>query len=191
MLVTNAITRRWSVEEFGRLSETGVFGPEERVELIEGEIVVMPPPGPEHSYSIGRGNNTLVSLYGSTHIVSVQCPLIQGDYSQPQPDFALISLEDHTRANYSRGAALVIEVSRSSLAYDRDEKATVYAKAGIQDYWIANIDETQLEVYRDPGPFAEKPGSFGYRSRQVFRPGDEVQPLLIPGAPCPVSVFFK
>ena len=145
----------------------------------------MTPPGSEHSYSIRRGTKELERLYGSTHDLSVQCPLVVSSISEPQPDFALLPGGFDSPSTHPETADLVLEVAHSSLAYDRGEKASMYARAGIEDYWIVNIESRVLEVYREPAP----DGS-GYRSLQTFAVGESVQPLRIPGPPCPVSMFF-
>ena len=244
MLITNAITKRWSRDEYYRLWDSGFFGPEDRVELIEGEIVLMTPPGYEHTNSIRRGNMVLAGLYGETHDVAVQCPLDLGQLSEPQPDFALIDRGTAPENALPNSADLVIEVAkdlarnsfpvssaeapgwqgacdavytdvnkeqatqpagmdpcsksgsyfgpdpRSSLAFDRKEKAALYAKAGIPEYWIVDLTARKLEVHRDPGPVPEKPGTFAYVSCQLFAPDQSVQPLRVPGPPCPLSRFF-
>lgn len=190
MLITNAVTKRWTRDEYYRLWDSGFFGHEDRVELIEGEIVLMTPPGYEHTNSIRRGNMVLVRLYGDTHDVAVQCPLDLGQLSEPQPDFALIDRETAPEKALPTSADLVIEVAKSSLAFDRKEKATLYAKAGIPEYWIVDLAGRKLEVYRDPGPVPDKPGTFTYLSRQLFDPDQSVQPLRVPGPPCPLTRFF-
>lgn len=183
MLITNASTRRWTSEEFTRLGAGGFFGPEERVELIEGEIVVMSPPGPEHSEPILYGADYLMSLYRESHLVAVQLPLDLGFLSQPQPDFALVDREAIQRGQLPKAADLVIEVSVSSLNFDRKEKLAVYAKAGIPEYWIIDVLGRQVEVYREPGPL-------GYALRRLHAASDSVQPLKVPGPACELSHFF-
>ncbi len=190
MLITNAMTRKWTREEYSRIAESGIFGFDERVELIEGEVVVMTPPGPEHSYSVGKGTTPLVRLYGSTHLVWVQCPLDLSLHSQPQPDFALIPLDKVRRETLPQSADLVIEVSRSSLAFDRQEKLEMYARADIQDYWVVNLVNDQVEVHRDPGPLPGHANKVGYREVQKQGPHDSVRPLLVTGEAFPLSAFF-
>ena len=184
MLITNASTRRWTSEEFIRLGASGFFGPEERVELIEGEIVVMSPPGPEHSNPILYGTDYLMSLYRESHLVAVQLPLDLGSRSQPQPDFALIARGSVPRGQLPQTADLVIEVSVSSLAFDRKEKGAIYAKAGIPEYWIIDVAGRQVEVYREPGPL-------GYALRRLHAVDDTVCPLKVPGPACELSAFFS
>jgi Uma2 family endonuclease len=190
MLITNAVTKRWTRDEYYRLHESGFFGPEERVELIEGELVLMAPAGYEHTNPIRRGNMLLTGLYRDTHDVAVQCPLDLGQISEPQPDFALIARDTIPVKALPTTADLVIEVSYSSLAFDRKEKAALYAKAGIPEYWIIDVVGRKVEVYREPGPLADSPGSFAFASQQVFDPSQSVQPLKVPGPACPLAAFF-
>lgn len=190
MLITNAITKRWTVKEFYRLYEAGFFGPEERVELIEGELVIMAPAGYEHTNPIRNGNMLLTGLYRETHDVAVQCPLDLGQISEPQPDFALIARDTVPPKALPTTADLLIEVSYSSLAFDRKEKAALYAKAGIPEYWIIDVANRKVEVYRDPGPVPGQAGTFAFANLQVFEPSHSVQPLRVPGPPCPLARFF-
>jgi Uma2 family endonuclease len=189
MLITNAITRRWTREEFYRLAESGFFGPEERVELIEGEIVVMAPPGPEHSDPIRYGNMALVRLYGATHDVAVQLPLDLSQSSQPQPDFALIARGTVPRRTLPTTADLVIEVSLTSLAFDRKEKAALYARAGIPEYWIIDVANRSVEAHRDPGPLSGGQ-VHGFASRKIYGPDQAIVPLKVPGPACELACFF-
>jgi Uma2 family endonuclease len=190
MLVTNASTKRWTREEFRRLYESGFFDPEERVELIEGEIVIMTPPGPEHTDPILYGTPLLVGLYGGTHLVGVQVPLNLGLISEPQPDFSLVAKGSVSRGALPTTADLVIEVSYSSLAYDRKEKLELYAKAGIPEYWIINVAKREVEAFRDPGPGQESPGVYTFACRTLYLPEQAIQPLMIAGPACPLSEFF-
>ena len=183
MLITNASTRRWTSAEFSRLAAGGFFAPEERVELIDGEIVVMSPPSPEHSNSIHFGAQQLFALYSQTHQIAVQLPLDLSAVSQPQPDFALIKQGEVSWGQHPTSADLVIEVSLSSLNFDRKEKLAVYAKAGIPEYWIIDVLARQVEVYREPGPL-------GYALRRLHAADDSVTPLEVPGPPCQLSAFF-
>lgn len=172
------------------MCELGVIGEDERVELIEGNIVQMPPIGPDHSHSVGWGNNELVTLYGASHIVRVQLPLALLSHSQPQPDFALVAKDQLKPGHHPAEADLVIEVADSSLAYDRTEKASVYAAAGIPDYWIVNLPGRRLEVHRDPGPDSAAPAGHSYRSLRVHLPDEAVAPLFRPNIAVPVSVLL-
>lgn len=190
MLITNARTKRWTREEFCRLYQSGFFGPEDRVELIEGELVLMTPPGPQHTDPIKYGTKTLVQLYGQTHDIAVQLPLDLGQINEPQPDFALIPVNTVPRGQIATRADLIIEVSYSSLAFDKKEKLALYARSRIPEYWVLDTMNRKAEVYRNPGPTSEAPGVFGYLEHQVFYPTQSIQPLRVPGLPCPLIDFF-
>lgn len=190
MLITNAVTKRWTREEFARLYESGFFGHEERVELIEGELVITAPPGYEHTNPIRLGTMLLTELYRETHDLAVQCPIDLGQTSEPQPDFALIARGTVQPKALPTTADLIIEVSHSSLAFDRKEKAALYAKAGIPEYWILDVAGRRVEVCREPGALQDKPGTFAFANRQIFEADHLVQPLKVPGPACPISRFF-
>lgn len=190
MLITNARTKLWTRQEFHRLYESGFFGPEDRVELIEGELVLMTPPGPQHTDPIKYGNKTLVRLYGETHDIAVQLPLDLGQINEPQPDFALIPVNTVPRGQIATTADLVIEVSYSSLAFDKKEKLALYAKSGIPEYWVLDTVNRKAEVYRKPEQRTDPSEGFGYADHQVFYPEQSIQPLRIPGLPCPLIDFF-
>lgn len=191
MLITHATTKRWTREEFYRLCEQGFFGPDDRVELIEGEIVVLPPPSPEHSAQIRKGVTSLVRLYGETHEICCQLPLdISGSF-QPQPDFALVPIGATEDKVHPSVVDLVIEVALSSLDYDKLVKLPLYAQAGIPEYWVIDLKNRLVEVYRDPALLSDSKQLFGYKTKQILRPDDQVQPLKVPGEACSLAVFFS
>ena len=188
MLITNATHRLWTKEEYYRMAEAGIFTPQERVELIEGEIVAMSPQNPPHAFALRRGNMLLTRLYGSTHVVAVQLPLDLDDRSQPEPDFALVKITDDKPDAHPKTADLIIEVAHISLSFDRNEKASLYARAGILDYWIVDLVNRRVEVYREP--LSDAQGGYSYAQRQTLSPDAAVTPLLIPGGECPLADFF-
>ena len=128
MLITNAVTRKWTVDEYLRIAEGGAFNKGPRVELIEGEIVVMTPSKEPHAWAIRKGNRLLFQLYGNTHEVGVQVPLKANQMSLPEPDFTLVPIGAASPTAHLTGPDLVIEVAFSSLAFDLGEKAELYAK---------------------------------------------------------------
>jgi len=167
--------RKLSVADFLLMGETGVFAPDERVELLDGEIYTVSPPSPQHAGMVKRLAKLLEQSYGARCIVSVQDPLVLNDYRLTEPDLALLKpdasfyADRHPQAD---DALLVIEVSRSSLNYDKTEKLPRYAEAGIVEVWIIDLDAELLEVYREP---------FGrsYRQRTLVYPGEAVTPSAI------------
>jgi Uma2 family endonuclease len=189
--MTTVQLRRWTRQEYEHLGELGVLGPDERVELIDGEIFQMPPQLSRHATGVMAGQEALRAAFGAGFHVRTQLPLALGQYSEPEPDVAVVegSFLDFA-ADHPTSAALVLEVSDSTLAFDRDVKASVYAAAGIPEYWIANLVHRQIEIHRDPGPMPETRFGFGYRSRTIARPGDLVSPLAQPGTRVSVAALL-
>src|SRR5688500_7967084 len=139
----------WNKDDYYRLADLGFFDEKPRVELLEGEIVQLSPQNRRHQMAIGFGNNRLVELFGSTHIVYVQCPIDLGSLSQPEPDFALVPIQQaQTAVRHPTHPDLVIEVSDASLRYDRGRKLKVYLQAGIPEVWLVNLKKSLVEVYR-------------------------------------------
>lgn len=177
--------RRWTVDDYYRMAECGLIGEDERVELIDGEVLRLSPQNVPHASVTAFLNNALVLRYGRTHIVRVQLPLQVGEHSEPEPDFSLVTKEAIlTAQRHPTTADLVVEVSDSSLEFDRLRKSRLYAEAGVPEYWVVNLRENVLEVYRQPD------GSI-YTEHSVLRPGDIVQPQVIPGEGLPVDEFLR
>lgn len=159
------------------MGEAGVFGLNERVELIEGEIIPVSPQNRRHASRTARLTTWLVTEFGKTHEIRVQLPLTLGSHSEPEPDFALVRLEVADAAPRHPGSAdLVLEIADSSLAFDRNEKASLYAKAGIAEYWVLNLVSSRLEVRRDPAENDELAYGWGYSSLTILAPGQAVSP---------------
>ena len=171
MALTQVRHKIWDRETYYRIFETGAFEGE-RVELIEGEVVYLSPQNYEHASTIGRMTGLLVRAFGDTHVVRVQLPLDLGSLSQPEPDFALVLTQDNERCRpHPSHPDLVIEVSDSSLSFDRGEKASVYAKAGIPEMWIVNLGAGQREILRDPGPDPSLALGYRYHSLTTLKTG--------------------
>jgi len=115
-----------------------------------------------------------------THIVRVQMTFDVGGISMPEPDLLVISREDAAKCAYPTTAELIIEVANTSLAYDRREKMSIYARARVPDYWILNVVDRQLEVHRDPHPNRKAFVGHAYRSVQILRESDVVSALSLP-----------
>jgi Uma2 family endonuclease len=176
-------TRRWSRIEYDRLIDLGVFRPGEPIELIGGELLVAEPQGAPHYTSIRKTARALERAFGPSWDVRTQGPMGLDDESEPEPDVAVVpgDPEDY-RTSHPTRAVLVVEVSESSLAFDRGHKGSVYARAGIQDYWIVNLVDRVLEVYREPSPDAAAPFGARYSRREDFDASGEVSPLSAPHA---------
>ena len=167
---------RWSRDVYDRAVEAGVFGPEDRIELIEGELVMMTPHGSRHATAIRLVNRALSAALGEGCIVQCQLPLAIATDSEPEPDVAVVDGEitDYRDAHPS-SALLVVEVADDSLRSDRSVKRRLYARCGIPEYWIVSLPDAALEVYRDPA-------GDDYRDATVLGAGDTVRPLASPAA---------
>lgn len=141
----------WTADEFNRMAEAGVLDSERRLELVEGEIYLLSPQNRAHGLIISHLNQLLVAEFASTHYVRVQLPLSLEEHSEPEPDFALCTKEATlSAARHPSSADLVLEVADSSLSFDREQKARVYARAGIPNYVVVNVSERCLEVFQKP-----------------------------------------
>jgi Uma2 family endonuclease len=167
--------RRWTLTEYERLIEDGYFQPGERAELINGEILAMTPQKSRHSTAIRLLSRALERAWPADVDIRAQLPLAFADDSAPEPDIAVVSGQprDYT-ARHPTIALLVVEVSDTTLAFDRRVKGPLFAKHGIADYWIANLTDGILEVYREP---IETATGWTYRLVHRLGPDDTVQPL--------------
>jgi len=174
--------RRWSREEYYRMAESGFFQ-DQRVELIDGEVLEMAPQGSGHFACVCLCNDAARRCFGSSHVVRVQGPLGVGKGSDPEPDIAVVSgnPRDYVGKSHPSTALLVIEVSDTSLEFDRTSKAGLYASAGIRDYWIVNLTDRCVEVYRNPVPDAAAKFGFRYADGSVYSAQDLVKPLAAAG----------
>lgn len=165
-------SKRWTRQEYDRMAEAGIFSPGDRVQLIEGDIITMTPQNSPHATAVGKTQRVLDRLFGPSVWVRVQMPLIVDPDSEPEPDLAVVPGEPADYRNeHPRTALLVVEVSDSTLPLDRDRKRAIYARAGISEYWIVNLADRCLEVYRDPAPGGS------YLSSKKFGPSESVIPL--------------
>ena len=147
--------------EWKKMGEAGIFPPESHLELVNGEIIEMAPIGSNHAGHINRLNQILTRLTSTQAIVSIQNPLQLSDLSEPEPDLML--LKPHadfysSRHPQAEDVLLLIEVADSSLMYDQNQKLHLYALHQIPEYWIFNLDDVCIEVYRQPnkGLYTEK-----------------------------------
>lgn len=169
-------SHRFTVEDYHRMAETGVLAVDARVELLEGEIIDMPPIGPSHGGTVNRLNRLFSEPDGDRWIVTVQNPVRLSLHSEPQPDLMLLrpDADDYTgRHPTAEDVFLLVEVAQSSLDHDRAKKLPAYGKAGVPEVWIVNLEEDVVEVYREPH-------YLGYESKTVFKPGQAVSPAAFP-----------
>ena len=171
------ITRKFTVEEYYRMAEVGILLPDERVELIWGEILLMAPIGPEHVWSVNRWNRIFAQVVVEGRVVvQIQSPVRLADDSQPEPDVALLSPQALSHPTVLAGPEnilLVIEVLDTTLSYDRGTKVQIYAEANISETWIMNLVEDCIESFTGPGPG-------GYSTHTIYRRGDRFSPSMLP-----------
>jgi Uma2 family endonuclease len=166
----------FTVAEYYRMAEVGILGPEDRVELIDGEIFEMSPIGDRHAGCVNRANHLFTSGFGNRAVVSVQNPLQLNKYTEPEPDLVVLK----PRADYyaskkirAEDAVLVVEVAETTLAFDRRAKLPRYAAAGIPEVWIEDLKSNTLLVYRDSKGSA-------FATSLVLRREDTVTPSAFP-----------
>ena len=148
------VTRhRFNIEEYHKMGETGIFHEDDRVELIEGEIVEMTPIGARHAETVTRLTMGFAQYAEGLYDVSVQNPVVLGSHDEPQPDLALLRLDrDRTRLPYPEDVLLVVEVSDTTLRYDREIKLPLYARSGVPEAWIVDLQNGVIEVHAEPSP---------------------------------------
>ena len=176
--------RLFTADEFEQMAKAGVFREDERLELIDGEIVEMSPIGPGHGTCVAILNKRLVIGVGDRSLVWIQSAARMAIRSVPQPDLALLRPRSYRRANpRPEDILLVVEVAESSLRYDRTRKLELYASAGIREYWVVSVDDEWVEVYRSPEDNR-------YRESRRLRRGDTIAPLTFPDVVIAVAEIF-
>ena len=172
--------RRWTRAEYDRLVELGVLD-REPVELIGGQLLVAEPQGSYHSSRIGATGDALRVALPGGWLVRIQMPVALDDESEPEPDVAVVP---GAWADYGDGhpgrPALVVEVAESSLAFDRRQKGSLYARGGVADYWILNLVDRVLEIYREPAPDPMAPYGWSYQAVTHVTAPAIVSPLVLP-----------
>jgi Uma2 family endonuclease len=181
-------TRKWTRLEYDRLAEAEILGPEDRIELLAGEMIVKEPQYSPHATAIQLVQRTLDKAFGPGWSVRPQLPIALDEESEPEPDICVVPGDprDYRDAHPGR-PVLIVEVSLSRLGFDREHKGSLYARAGIADYWIVNIPDRRVEVYREPVP--DGAASFGWRyGRSVALGSDQrISPLAAPAAEIAVA----
>ncbi|WP_293336611.1 Uma2 family endonuclease [Microcoleus sp. CAWBG58] len=178
MLITEApfTIRKWTVKEYQKLGEMGFFHPEERVELLSGNIITISDKGTANTSATRRTANVLRDILGNQVDVYYKSPIALDDNSEPEPDIAVVIIDPFDYATHHPTPSevyLIIEVADSSLAYDREVKAKIYARSRIADYWVLNVNERQLHVFREPT-------EYGYQSEVILEETASISPLQFP-----------
>lgn len=169
----------WTVDEFHRVASTGLFG-NRRPILIRGAIVEQGPMNPPHAQAISFLTDTLRAAFPTGWLVRMQLPLTFGLHTDPIPDAAVVTGTARDYPTHPTTAALVVEISDTTLSIDLTDKAELYATAGIPDYWVLDLDNRQLIVFRDPQLLPASLGATAYRTRLSFGPTDTAFPLAAP-----------
>ena len=169
---------KWTVDEFDRLAELGAFG-ERKIELLDGEIYEKMSQNEPHARTIMLLQYKLIQVLPSSLVVRVQLPL-RLESSKPEPDIAVVSGSLRDPVQMPTTARLIVEVSDTTLVTDRDVKTGTYAHAGVEEYWIVDLNARRLEVRREPRADATQPGGFGYRTLLLLNDTDTLAPLALP-----------
>jgi Uma2 family endonuclease len=178
--------RLFTVDEYHRMAEAGILGADERVELIEGEIVQMAPIGPRHAGCVINATRMFITRLGDHAVVSPQNPVIIRPRSEPQPDLLLLrprAVSYSRELPASHDVLLAVEVADTTVRFDRVVKSRLYARAGIAEFWLCLTMDGAVEVYREPGPD-------GYASVTLHGSGETVSSLAFPAVSFAVTDFF-
>lgn len=166
------LPKRFNTREYERIAQADAWPEDARLELLEGEIYEMTPIGPSHAYRVLSLHEQFVLALGAQAVVLSQSPVHLSEYSEPEPDLALLK---PPKARYQERLAeagdvlLLVEVSDATLAFDRDKKLPLYARAGIPEVWLVNLQENQLEAYR-------RPRNGRYSELKTYAEGEAIAP---------------
>jgi Uma2 family endonuclease len=181
-------TRKLTRKEYERMVEVEILGPEDKVELLGGEMIVKEPQYSPHATSIRLVQTRLATTFGPGWDVRPQMPVALDDESEPEPDVCVVpgNPRDYRDAHPER-PVLIVEVAQSRLRFDRERKGSLYARAGIADYWIVNIPDRCLEIYREPVPDTAAVFGWRYGRTVVLGPDQRATPLAAPNAQITVA----
>jgi Uma2 family endonuclease len=181
-------TRHWTRKEYEHFVELGVLHEDEPIELIGGQMVVAEPKNSPHATAVGLTADALRSAFGSGWVVREQDPVALDDESEPEPDVAVVPgrIRDYSHA-HPELPALIVEVADASIAFDRRYKGSLYARAGIADYWIVNVRRRVLEVYREPVIAPAACFGWKYDRVRILKLEATVSPLVLPDATIAVA----
>jgi len=175
-MAVNYARRPISVLDYHRMAEVGILAPDERVELLDGELIAVPPMNSPHGGGITGINQLLAHRFYGRALVRVGLPVTIDDHSEPEPDFALVGLEENEwrdRHPVAGDVLLLIEVADSSRDFDLKKKAPIYARAALPEFWVVDVVDRRLIVHRDPV-------AGRYAMTRVLRPGERIAPLAFP-----------
>jgi Uma2 family endonuclease len=180
----------WTTDEYNQLVEKGVFQGQ-RLYLFRGELIEMSPQYHPHAFAVTELDDALRLVFGIRQgfKVRIRLPFEASDDSEPEPDALVCTEAQHLRRPHPNEAILVVEVADSSLALDR-EKAIEYAVARVPEYWIVDVNQRRVEVYRNPAPDPANQGSLRYPPPTIVGADGAIELLAKPGVPIPVAQFF-
>lgn len=167
---------KWSIERYHRLIETGILTEDDRVELIFGKIVCRSPVGKAHAVCVNKLNRFFYRRFIDSYILRSENPITLADRSEPEPDYVIAQLRPDNYLESHPGPAdilLIIEVSEQTLKYDREEKSKLYGAAGIQEYWVINLVDRQVEQFLEPIP------GKGFQQRYVWQEKESFKSSLV------------
>lgn len=174
--IVNMPIRRFSVEEYYRLAEIGILGREDKVELINGEIVKMSPIGPRYAGVVNQLSHLLREMEGWTYVLAVQNPVRLSSYSEPEPDISVLkSQADFYKSGHPTpdDVILLVEVSDTTFEYDSKIKLPLYAKKGIPEYWMIDLERDRILVHTNPQGSA-------YQTQHIYQRGDLLSSSVLP-----------
>jgi Uma2 family endonuclease len=186
LMSDNLQRKLFTAEDCYRMSEAGILLPEDRVELIRGEILKMSPIGPRHGASVDGANKVMVRLAGDHAIVRIQGTVELDQFCAPQPDVVLLRPRDDFYVGKNpagRDILLIIEVADLSLEYDTTVKVELYSILGVHEYWVADLQNDSVIVYSDPAESS-------YKTVREFRSGDTLTPQLLPECAIKAAVLL-
>lgn len=180
---------RLSRARYDRMIDAGIFGPEDRVELLDGLLVAREPQGARHAVIVALVRGVIEKAFGRAYHVREDKPVALDERSEPEPDIVVVPgrIRDYLDEHPSR-PVLIVEVAQTSLALDRQRKGGLYARAGIADYWVVNLKDEVLEVYREP--VRRTAGDWTYDSVRLLRRPAVVTPLAAPRARIRVAALL-
>lgn len=171
----------WTWDEYMRAAEAGLFDGK-RVMLIDGEVLVMSPMNDPHAFGITLALDAAQRAFGPGHTYRCQLPMRLLGKHDPEPDLVVLSGPARSNPTHPLTALLVVEVADTSLAYDLGVKASLYAAAGIADYWVTDVAGKRVVVFRDPRPDPKARFGYSYAQRKTHGPADSIAPLAAPHA---------
>lgn len=183
--MTATKNRLWTVEEYHRMIDAGILTANDKVELLEGRIIQMSPQKPPPAATIQRSDRYLQNLFRDKADIRIQLPITLST-SEPEPDIAVVRIDAGAYSDHHPSAEeifLLIEVAYTTLTFDRQEKAPIYARANILEYWILDIENRQVYIYRNPT-------TSGYKTETILPEDVALAPLAFPEIEIPFSKLF-